>query len=384
MLHSQRWFQRAQRLAGILAVSLILAMSSTAFAVSIVEPKPLAVLSGVAKVWAVLSPDETCAYAVLCVDAQGRSITNMQPLRFEIDTRLIPNGQHSFRVDLGNTGGIIGKSPSITVYIANGKVGSHSPKVVYGPYHKGPAPAKPVPPATIVAKPKPMTAPGAPVKYGPNPPPALTKTSAPAPVHAKAASSVKYGPYPPALTKTPAPAPDHVKAGVPTKIKPNADVPVLPPVKLAPAPLPVKLAPPVAASEDTDYPLPARYARMLVVMDGQPIVCSAMPEMQDGHLLVRLRPLVAAVNGTIDWNSARKRVTAVVNNRKMTFTPGTNLVRIDEEQVAIARPVTIVDGWTIVPITIWRDLFGGNLDYNPEYGSVCLHMLSKTLQARVP
>ena len=361
------WLPCSSTSLGVLALLMLLSLAwtSVAFGVTIVKPKPQASLSGITQIWAVASPEEKCAYAVLCVDAQGRSVTNMQPIRFDLDTTKFKNGEHQIVINLADLGGSLDSSRPITVIFANPSNGDfHLPSSPHRPMLS----TKTAAPKTVATKPaatKPTTV--AAVKK-----PSTTKTPSletpvvkpETPVVALQPTRVVFGPY------TPQPP-------LAARVQPVD-------VKIAHALVEPFQEEKTIARDSFPCPRPARRGPITVVLDGKPMLFSVTPIMDHGNLLVLLRPLVAAANGTIDWDDAKQRVYACVRQHQMTFTPGEKIVKVDGQDVTIERPVIVADGHTTVPVSVWHDLFGGSVSYDHDFGCVCLQSVEAEEHASLP
>jgi len=277
-------------------VMFLFGMSVPVGAVSISSPKPMSNITGTVQVLAVPDANEgKYAYAILLVNNQRLSMTNAQPLRFELDTTGLPNGAHLLQVELADMAGLLSTSKVVTVIVANPTLGGS------------------------VAIPTP-----------PKPEPTVAKAEPP-------------------------------KATTPVVAKP----PVVQPKPSAVTPQPI------------------RGTELAVVLDGKPLDLSVRPIIDRGRALVMLRPLIDALGGTLSWDAEKKQAVAMVDKRQYAFTVGESVVQVDGQAMPIDRPVTLTAGRTVVPATIWRDLFGGALDYDSQYGSINLRMRLKELPAAV-
>lgn len=118
--------------------------------VKITAPKQKEVVSGKVLVMAAPSEDARYSYAILYVDAEGRSITNAMPLRFQFDSTQLQNGMHLLRVGLNNEFGPIVDSDTLPIYVLNPTTDGH---YLPTPVMATPAVAVPVTPAQSAATP---------------------------------------------------------------------------------------------------------------------------------------------------------------------------------------------------------------------------------------
>ena len=275
-------FQRQslpRTLTSLAAAVLLLLYGVPALAVSIIAPKPDSTVKGTVHVSATPGKgEEGFAYAILLVDNESFSVSNVQPLRFALNTANLSNGPHLLQIKLSDLAGMLGRSQTVRIIVAN-----------------------PVP-GSIVSAPVPAVKPEAP--------------------------------------------------------KPSAAPPK--PVAATPA------APPAAA------PRPIRGAELAVVMDGKPMAFAVKPIIDRGRAMVLLRPLIEAMGGQLGWDAEKKQAVATIDDRQFIFTIGESVALVDGASTSIDRPAVIIADRTVIPITIWRDVFGGTVEYNPVYGSISL------------
>jgi|GEM_PF-2262030 len=140
---------------------------------------------------------------------------------------------------------------------------------------------------------------------------------------------------------------------------------VLDPAAAVPSANPEAQPAPLAAA-----PPSIRCAKLTVLMKGTPLPVE--PFIKKGRAMVLLRPLIEALGGELDWNAAKRQIIATVAGRRFCFTIGKNTVMVDGEKTPIGRPSAIVADRTVVPVTVWRDLFGGDVQYYGEYRCIAL------------
>lgn len=482
------WVFRTFLPAVTLAILCFGSLAQVAYCVTISSPRPQAVLSGTVQVKAQTEPEEQFSYAILIIDAEGRSMTNEQPIRFELDTTRYANGNHLLRVDLADAVGTLSTSRMIPVVIRNGGKGvplkftgylakPNQPVATTAPIPAVPAspvtqtapsqpttvnaatpaaqPAVPSQPATAKVSAPPVT-PAAPTAVTPATPAATTqpsftaatppttqpKLSAPAtkpavmqqPVAAPPAQHPVLTKHAPAtkpalvteqqITASPTPVQPKLAAVALPAAKPRAEavptaattatMPTITPkqqaaiavgtpksaktpvaakavptdnrileVKITPATppatkhvliVPVLVSTPVAS---TPAPVPVtrravRGSELTVVLDGKPLLCSTAPFVHQGRTMVMLRALVENTGGSLEWEREIKQATATIDAHDYTFTIGKDIALVDGKPTAIGHAVLLVANRTMVPATVWRDLMGGNLEFNPAFGSVNL------------
>ncbi len=103
----------------LLALGLGASAAPALSGVKITSPKPHATISGIVPVVAVTDGISVFSYATLSVDANGKSLTNENPLRFDLDTTRLANGPHSLQVAVSDDSGILAVSSALPVLVMN-------------------------------------------------------------------------------------------------------------------------------------------------------------------------------------------------------------------------------------------------------------------------
>jgi len=277
-----RHSSRSRTIVSLISVALLLLWGLPGYGVSIIAPRPDSQVKGVVPIAVMPGKGEDgFAYAVLRVDNMRHSISNVQPLHFEVNTADLANGPHVLQIELSDLAGLMASSKAVRIIVAN-----------------------PVPD--------------------------------------------RLGTVPPVTVPEVAPAPS------------------------APAPLPVA---PIQAAASR----PGRGDALTVVMDGKPLQLAVKPVVEKGRALVLLRPLIEAMGGQLDWDPVKKLAIAIVDGRRYDFTTGDSAVMVNGKRTPIDRPPVILAGRTVIPITIWRDVFGGALQYDGVYGCITLDSLPEEM-----
>jgi hypothetical protein len=330
------------------------------------------------------------------------------PLRFELDTRDLPNGAHVLKIEVFDRGGSLAVSPEVRVVIDNStprpRTTPAAPSLGAGKLVNKPAPAtgKPVtPPAApasapaataanskttpTAAAPAPNVAPGTkatPAKVATDTPTAKSAGTAVATSPAPATGTVKPA------TST-APKPTQVALGAGTTVTPqgrtltvtvNGPLPKAgaPGAKASPAATPREaqlLAVPLTPGATVNRPVS-------VLLDGRAMTFTPEPYIVNGHTMVVLRALLADSGSPVRWDNIAKQATAIVGNNRYLLTPDQRIVLRDGEVITLTEPVTLTAGRLFIPVTAWRDLFGGSVAYHPDTRQVVLSAPSR-VQAKL-
>lgn len=125
--------------------------------------------------------------------------------------------------------------------------------------------------------------------------------------------------------------------------------------------------------------LVARTAGLSFTLDGDALVLALPPYIEDGRVMVWVRPLVDAMKGTITWDNSGKQATVRVAELGYgLYTDSNSVVALPANPdlspgvKTLLRPTALKDGRLYVPITAWRDLFGGSVQYDATSGTVAL------------
>lgn len=96
------------------------------------------------------------------------------------------------------------------------------------------------------------------------------------------------------------------------------------------------------------FPRSAMAAGYSVVVDGQ-VVSTAQAEMQNGQLMVAIRPLVNAMGGSVDWLQVSQRATVHYQGTNLAVWYGSNLAYQDGSPTWVSVAPYYKNGMTMVP-----------------------------------
>ncbi len=112
-----------------------------------------------------------------------------------------------------------------------------------------------------------------------------------------------------------------------------------------------------------------------VVVNGKALFLDKNPVMKDGRVLVPLRGIFEALGANVKWDSATR---SVVANTKEGEPGNTNLVlpvdsktaKINNTEIVLEVPATIIDGTTMVPLRFVGETLGAKVKWDGEYKTV--------------
>jgi hypothetical protein len=120
-----------------------------------------------------------------------------------------------------------------------------------------------------------------------------------------------------------------------------------------------------------------------LLLDRQHLAMPTAPFIMQNRTMVMLRPLVVAAGGAVNWDGKQAHAMRRHDRQWITFTPNSDLAKITGQQYVMNTPAVIRNGAMYVPVTIWRDLFGGWVEYNAEYRCVLLRSYEALVQAKI-
>ena len=137
--------------------------------------------------------------------------------------------------------------------------------------------------------------------------------------------------------------------------------------------------------------LPVGAARTVPVhVDGDPV--SGTSYLERGVTYVPLRYLLDSLGGwEIDWDSSQKAAVAVSGSTRLTATPATDTIRINDQ--TLYGSVTVSDGRTYVPLRMVAEALGNEVEWDPylqgasvtspdaEHNATDLYWLSRIIHA---
>lgn len=112
-----------------------------------------------------------------------------------------------------------------------------------------------------------------------------------------------------------------------------------------------------------------------IYLDDTPLVFEMAPFIDLGRSMALLRPLLTAAGGTLVWQGNQGEAT--VNQHRLSFTLNEATALLDGKPIVLARPLTKIQDRIFAPVTLWRDLFACDVEFEAATRSVRLHSLPK-------
>lgn len=96
------------------------------------------------------------------------------------------------------------------------------------------------------------------------------------------------------------------------------------------------------------------------------------PVLENGRVLVPLRIISKKLGAEVSWNDETKTVTAVKDGKTVSITIGENVMRKDDEEIALDVPAKIIEDITFVPVRAVCDGLGASADWNDDIKRVII------------
>ncbi|MBB3108068.1 hypothetical protein FHS18_000096 [Paenibacillus phyllosphaerae] len=110
----------------------------------------------------------------------------------------------------------------------------------------------------------------------------------------------------------------------------------------------------------------------LLIIDGKTTQMDTMPLMDKGTTYIPLRYLAEGIGASIVWDADNNSVWVIAGNNKAEFWINAEYMELNGKRIEIGSPVLSRDNRTHVPVRFIADLFGWDVDYNSEDGSITL------------
>lgn len=111
----------------------------------------------------------------------------------------------------------------------------------------------------------------------------------------------------------------------------------------------------------TVLPAAARTGPPPVMVDGKPIASFELSIWQGDELMVPLRPIVAAFDGSLEWNATTQSTTAAFCSAILELTVGDKNAILNETQITLQEAPLITEGTLMVPLSVLSPICGERL-----------------------
>jgi hypothetical protein len=102
----------------------------------------------------------------------------------------------------------------------------------------------------------------------------------------------------------------------------------------------------------------------VMTVNGKVVQLDAAPEIKDGRTFLPLRAIAEAFGAQVTWVPDTQGITVVLGNNQIGLQVGNNTAVVNGNVLSIVPPY-IKNGRTMVPLRIFVDGFGGQVDWDP-------------------
>ncbi len=133
-----------------------------------------------------------------------------------------------------------------------------------------------------------------------------------------------------------------------------------------------------AASAMTVSMVPGSFAAnddVRVIINGTELKISendTKPFIEEGRTLVPMRAIFDALGASVEWDDATKTVTSTSNNGRVEMQIGSDIVKINGNEVKIDVPAKIVNERTVVPVRVVSEGLNCKVDWSQETMTVTI------------
>lgn len=103
-----------------------------------------------------------------------------------------------------------------------------------------------------------------------------------------------------------------------------------------------------------------------IKLDGVELVSDSPPVIVDGRTLVPTRVIFEAMDGTVKWDSASKKVTIDIQGKTIELTVDSKIAYINGTKKEIDVPAKIINNRTMVPVRFISEAIGCNVTWDSE------------------
>jgi hypothetical protein len=103
-----------------------------------------------------------------------------------------------------------------------------------------------------------------------------------------------------------------------------------------------------------------------VVVNEEKVVFDVPPRILNGRTLIPVRSVFESLGAEVLWDESAKTVTILKEAKSIKLKVESNWVHVDEKQVEIDIPVSIINGRTMVPVRFIAEELGFEVTWDGE------------------
>jgi hypothetical protein len=109
-----------------------------------------------------------------------------------------------------------------------------------------------------------------------------------------------------------------------------------------------------------------------VYFDNRPLRAQVPTTIANGRAIVPFRPVIEEAGGSVQWEPAERRASAVARGHEIAVTAGSDQAQLDGGQVAMGMPAALRSNRMVVPLRF----LGDALDLALQYQDGIIHIAS--------
>lgn len=101
-----------------------------------------------------------------------------------------------------------------------------------------------------------------------------------------------------------------------------------------------------------------------VVVNGKQVSYDVIPIIKEGRTLVPLRAIAQSMDAQVQWNSQSQTISLTQGSKAINLIVGDNKAFVDNQQITLDVPATIVNGRTLVPARFISESLGAQVKWD--------------------
>jgi len=110
-----------------------------------------------------------------------------------------------------------------------------------------------------------------------------------------------------------------------------------------------------------------------VIVNGNQLLLPADPILRNGRTLVPLRAVSESMGATVEWDQATKTVNTRLGTKTIILQINNTIALVDDKEVHLDVPMTIVDGITLVPVRFIAEGLGVKVDWDNNTKTIIIN-----------
>ncbi|MGE5458874.1 MAG: copper amine oxidase N-terminal domain-containing protein, partial [Methanobacterium sp.] len=103
-------------------------------------------------------------------------------------------------------------------------------------------------------------------------------------------------------------------------------------------------------------------SQITVKVNGSQLNFDQQPYISNGHTMVPFRKIAESLGATVDWDSAKKKIT-IIGDKVVELTINASVAKVNGAKVTLEAPAVITGGRTMVPLRFVGESLGAQVNY---------------------